>query len=191
MELVFIVLFHKSLNTVKFQLLIVFQIYLQMVIVSIFINSSFYDSTTNNHSSQVFSQKLSLFISAKLSEDTTNIIKEVITVVMITPQILFQKAINCILLLIILIVVDYEKAIQTIQSSFQSEQSEQLKQTHFSFLDSQLDKQSKEMIRSIGCLLTFLPSYLSQDCFEGDISFSIFHSFKPLQLSDYMSIDKV
>ena len=168
-----------------------------MVIVSIFINSSFYDSTTNNHSSQVFSQKLSLFISAKLSEDTTNIIKEVITVVMITPQILFQKAINCILLLIILIVVDYEKAIQTIQSSFQadqteqSEQSEQLKQTHFSFLDSQLDKQSKEMIRSIGCLLTFLPSYLSQDCFEGDISFSIFHSFKPLQLSDYMSIDKV
>ena len=54
-----------------------------------------------------------------------------------------------------------------------------------------MDKQSKEMIRSIGCLLTFLPSYLSQDCFEGDISFSIFHSFKPLQLSDYMSIDKV
>lgn len=113
---------------------------------------------------------------------------------MINPQILFQKSVNCKFLFSIWIVVDYEKAIQTIQSSFQAdqtEQTEQLKQTHFSFLDSQLDKQSKEMIRSIGCLLTFLPSYLSQDCFEGDICSSFLHSFKPLQLSDYMNIDKV
>ena len=46
------------------------------------------------------------------------------------------------------------------------------------------------MVRSIGCLLTFLPSLLSQDHFEGDTQVSVF-SFRPLSIPNYMHIDRV
>lgn len=60
-------------------------------------------------------------------------------------------------------------------------------------MESQLDIENKEMIRSIGCLLLYISTLLTKDHFQGDnCDYSLFiHSFKPLHLTDYMMIDRV
>lgn len=80
--------------------------------------------------------------------------------------------------------VDYEKAVQLIQTTLSNTFD-----SVFS-LDCHLDLQNKEMVRSIGCLLTFLPSLLSHDHFEGDTQVSVY-AFRPLSIPNYMHIDRV
>lgn len=58
-------------------------------------------------------------------------------------------------------------------------------------MESQLDIQNKEMIRSIGCLLLYISTLLTKDHFQGDDCSLSIHSFKPLHLTDYMMIDRV
>lgn len=58
-------------------------------------------------------------------------------------------------------------------------------------LQSSLDVQSKEMVRSIGCLLRYLTAYLAQTRFQGDAPSLPIRSFTLLELDRYMMIDRV
>lgn len=125
--------------------------------------------------------------SAKLNEEIITQISDISTDNQISPQILFQKTVNCFILTVLSKIDDYNKALQTIQTNLPSNDN-----SHF-IMESQLDIQNKEMIRSIGCLLLYISTLLTKDHFQGDdcnCSLSI-HSFKPLHLTDYMMIDRV
>ena len=58
-------------------------------------------------------------------------------------------------------------------------------------LQSSLDVQSKEMVRSIGCLRRDLTAYLAQTRFQGDAPSLPIRSFTLLELDRYMTIDRV
>ena len=58
-------------------------------------------------------------------------------------------------------------------------------------LQGMVNIQAKEMIRSIGALLIFLMTYVRKDHFEHDQPSISIHSFIPLDLENYMLIDRV
>ena len=58
-------------------------------------------------------------------------------------------------------------------------------------LQGMVNIQAKEMVRSIGALLIFLMTYIRKDHFDHDQPSISIHSFIPLDLTNYMSIDRV
>lgn len=58
-------------------------------------------------------------------------------------------------------------------------------------LQSTIDLEAKEMVRSVGSLLRYLTVYLSQDRFQGDAPTLPIQRFVPLELDRYMMIDRV
>lgn len=58
-------------------------------------------------------------------------------------------------------------------------------------LQSTINMNAKEMVRSIGALLVFLTTYSRKDHFEHDQPMCSIHSFIPLDLNNFMMIDRV
>ena len=95
--------------------------------------------------------------------------------------------------------VDYQQAIELIRSitSPPTQEEEEDTSSFFSvdrstfLLQSALDVQSKEMVRSIGCLQRYLTAYLAQTRFQGDTPSLPIRSFTLLELDHYMMIDRV
>ena len=58
-------------------------------------------------------------------------------------------------------------------------------------LQSTINMNAKEMVRSIGALLVFLTTYSRKDHFEHDQPICSIHSFIPLDLNNFMVIDRV
>ena len=58
-------------------------------------------------------------------------------------------------------------------------------------LQGMVNIQAKEMIRSLGALLIFLMTYTRKDHFEHDQPSISIHSFIPLDLENYMLVDRV